>query len=192
MSDSLVAAPAADQESLQALSRRRVRTNKDFKQNNAAGYLFLSPWLIGFLLFGLIPIGLSLWLAFTNFDLLSTDQPKFVGLANFQEMFFQDIRYGRSLRATLSYVIISVPLKLAFALAIAVLLNNHRRSISLYRAAFYAPSVVGGSVAVAVMWRQIFGTDGIMNAIAAALGLPKTTWLGNSQTAIWTLIILAA
>jgi multiple sugar transport system permease protein len=80
---------------------------------------------------------------------------------------------------------------LAFALGVAMLLNTKRRGVYWYRAAYYVPSVIGGSVAVAVMWAQIFGREGVANAVVAALGLPPVRWLGNPQTAIWTLILLA-
>jgi multiple sugar transport system permease protein len=171
-------------------TRTRAKTKyKDFKENNLAGYLFVSPWIIGFFLFGLIPMGMSLWLAFTDYDILGSWN--FVGLANFERMFFQDVRYGRSLTATFNYVIASVPLRLMVALGIAMLLNRKRRGVYLYRAAYYVPSVIGGSVAVAVMWRQIWGRQGFVNALAEMLGLPTVAWLGNPDTAIWTLIILA-
>jgi multiple sugar transport system permease protein len=191
MSESLITAPVPETaESLQAraASRRRTRV-KDFKQDNFAGYLFITPWLIGFFLFALIPISISLWLAFTDYDLLGTWH--FVGLNNFVRMFTKDVRYIHAVRATVSYVILSVPLRLAVALGIAVLMNAKRRGVYFYRAAFYAPSIVGSSVAVAVMWRQIFGGDGLMNAIVASLGFAKVNWLGNTQTALWTLVLLA-
>lgn len=176
------------QEPVQPRAREKTR-NKDFKQNNLAGYLFISPWLIGFFLFGLIPLVMSFGLAFTNYDTLSGGD--FVGLDNFQRMFFEDPRYGRSVLATFRYVFASVPLRLIFALAIAMLLNTKRRGVYWYRAAYYIPSIIGGSVAVAVMWRQIFGRDGVVNAVAQLLGLEPVNWFGNPDTAIWTLILLA-
>jgi multiple sugar transport system permease protein len=192
MNEPAVAVPAgkvADEQSLQARSEAQAK-RRDFRQNNLVGYLFISPWLIAFLLFTFIPITISLLLAFTDYDLLS-GKWNFIGLDNFQRMFFDDIRYGRSVAATLRYVIAAVPLRLAFALGVAMLLNTKRRGVYWYRAAYYVPSVIGGSVAVAVMWAQIFGRDGVANALVAALGLPPVRWLGNPQTAIWTLILLA-
>lgn len=163
--------------------------SRDFKQNNLAGYLFISPWLISFVLFLLIPMAISLWLAFTDYDVLG--DWKFVGLENFERMFFKDIRYGRSLSATVKYVLAAVPLRLIFALGVAVLLNTKRNGVYWYRAAYYIPSVIGGSIAVAVMWRQLFGAQGLVNAVAASLGFSPVNWLGNPETAIWTLILLA-
>jgi multiple sugar transport system permease protein len=161
---------------------------KDFQQNNLIGYLFISPWLICFFLFALIPIGMSLWLAFTNYSL---NGGHFIGLDNFERMFTSDIRYGHSVSATFKYVFAAVPLKLIFALGIAMLLNTKRRGVYWYRAAYYVPSIIGGSVAVAVMWRKLFGAEGIINVLALSLGYDKVNWLGNPDTAIWTLILLA-
>ena len=156
------------------------------------GYLFLSPWLIGFFLFTLLPIVASFVLAFTDYNIFST--PTWTGLDNLQRMFLKDRRYWRSVRATLYYVFTAVPLRLVVALGIAMLLNSGRRMVSYYRAAYYAPSIVGGSVAVAVMWRQVWGGQnaGLINYVLQALGLPFVNWLANPSTAIWTLITLAA
>lgn len=192
MSEPVAAVPVPNNPNPSAVqSRSRARSrSRDFRQNNGVGYLFISPWLIGFFLFALIPIGMSLWLAFTNYDLLS-GRSEFVGLANFERMFFQDIRYGRSLNATIKYVAFSVPLRLIFALGVAMLLNTKRRGVYWFRAAYYIPSIIGGSVAVAVMWRQLFGNGGVINAITALFGAAPVNWLGNPDTAIWTLILLA-
>jgi multiple sugar transport system permease protein len=160
-------------------------------QDNLVGYLFLSPWLIGFFVFTFLPIVASFVLAFTDYDIFSP--PKWVGLDNFYRMFFQDLRYWRSVKATFYYIFAAVPLRLVTALAVAMLLNRGYRLISVYRAAYYAPSIVGGSVAVAVMWRQIFGVRGLINFMTLTfLGIPGVNWLGNPKTAIWTLITLAA
>ncbi len=155
------------------------------------GYLFLSPWLIGFILFTFLPILASFVLSFTDYDIFTP--PKWVGLDNFHRMFFEDRRYWRSVKATLYYVFTAVPLRLVAALAVAMLLNRGRRFVGVYRAAYYAPSIVGGSVAVAVMWRQIFGANGLLNHTLASVGLSANMrWLGDPRTAIWTLIVLAA
>lgn len=186
MSDSILEVPAGGRQKAKETTRSR---NKDFKQNNLAGYLFVSPWIIGFILFALIPILMSAWLAFTDYDILGDWE--FVGLENFDRMFNRDRRYASSVTATFKYVIASVPLRLVFALAVAQLLNTKRRGVYWYRAAYYIPSVIGGSVAVAVMWRQIFGANGFVNALGLALGFPAVNWFGNPDTAIWTLILLA-
>ncbi len=161
------------------------------KLDNAAGYLFISPWLFGFFALTVIPIIASIFLSFTDYDILSP--PRWVGLQNFRKMFFEDPRYWKSVKATLYYALTAVPLRLIVALSVAMLLNTSRRGVALYRALFYVPSVVGDSVAVAVMWRQIFGGDGLVNAFLRLLGFPgKRLWLADPQFAIWTLIFLAA
>ncbi len=161
--------------------------HKQRKVNNEnfIGYLFISPWLIIFLLFTLVPMVTSLLLAFTDYDLSSSW--KFIGLENFDRMFNGDFRYWNSVKATFQYVVSVVPLNLIFALFVAMLLNTTHKGVYFYRAAYYAPSIVGGSVAVAVMWREVFGTEGIINTIFRA----EIAWLGDPRFAIWTLIILA-
>ncbi|MFN8371345.1 MAG: sugar ABC transporter permease [Anaerolineae bacterium] len=154
------------------------------------GYLFIAPWLLGFFLLTLIPVGTSLVLSFTDYGGLR-GAPNWVGLQNFTRMFTDDPRYWRVVRATFYFAFTSVPLKLIFALLVAMMLNNARRAVGIYRAVYYAPSIVGGSIAVAVMWRQIFGTSGLINALLEGIGLHGRPWLGDPSTAIWTLILLA-
>jgi multiple sugar transport system permease protein len=171
--------------SLSISSMQEQRT----KQSNKAGYLFIAPWVIGFVLFIFLPIVASLVLAFTKYNIFS--KPEWVGLANFDRMFFHDRRYWRSVRATFYYVFTSVPLRLMFALAVAMLLNTGRHLVSVYRAVYYAPSIVGASVAVAVMWRQLFGAGGVVDFVFERFfGIPDVILLGNPKTAIWTLILL--
>lgn len=172
-------------EAINLISTKRKKRQSE----NLAGYLFISPWLICFIVFTVIPIVASFVLAFTQYDILSA--PKWIGLDNFQRMLFKDARYWKSVMATFYYVFTAIPLRLVFALLVAILLNNHHRFTSFYRAAFYAPSIIGGSIAVAVMWRQVFGKAGLVNFISAFFGIPAVNWLGNPSTAIWTLIILA-
>jgi pectin-derived oligosaccharide transport system permease protein len=172
-----------------AQERRVTGRRARARARNLAGYAFIAPWLIGFFGLTLLPMGASLYLAFTDYDILTA--PRWVGFENFHRMFTQDRRYLQSVTVTLFYVAIAVPLRLAFALALAMLLNTHRRGMSVYRAAYYAPSIVAGSVAVALMWRQVFGSQGVVNAVLAVLGVPSVSWLGDPDFAIWTLITLA-
>lgn len=166
------------------------RTNPQ-RYDNLAGYLFVGPWLFGFLALTVVPVVASFFLSFTEYDILSP--PRWVGMQNFRKMFFEDPRYWKSVKATAYYALTAVPLRLIVALAVAMLLNVKRRGIAVYRALFYAPSVVGDSIAVAVVWRQIFGGEGLVNALLRFLGFPgKRLWLADPQFAIWTLILLAA
>jgi len=170
-------------------ARGKVRALPKRRENLLMGYFFISPWLLGFIGLTLIPILSIFYLGFTSYDIFSA--PQFLGLQNFKKMFTDDPRYAQSVGATLYFAFVSVPLKLFFALAVAMLLNTKHRFIGVYRAWFYAPSILGTSVAVAVMWREIFGSDGLINTFLSALGYDvQIAWLGDPTFAIWTLILL--
>jgi multiple sugar transport system permease protein len=168
----------------QAGARRRAW------RRNLTGYAFIAPWLFAFLAFTFLPIAGSALLAFTNYNVLSQSL-NWVGLDNFNRMLFNDPRFWRAVRATFFYALTAVPLKLVFALALAMLLNNTRRFVSGYRAAYYAPSIVGASVAVAVVWREMFGRGGPVNAVLSTFGVTPRAWSGDPATAPWMVILLA-
>lgn len=165
---------------------KRVRGTSGFRDNKAA-IVFLAPWIIGLLAITLGPIVASFYLSFTNYNLLQS--PDFTGLTNIERM-LQDSDLGSSLVVTLVYVVVSVPLQLAVALAIAVLLDRGMRGLSFYRSVLYLPSLLGGSVAIAVLWRLVFGGDGLLNAFLALFGIHGPSWIGSPNTALSTLIIL--
>ena len=149
----------------------------------------IAPWLIGFVIIYFVPMIASLGLSFTNYTMLNT--PRFVGFDNFIRMFTQDATFWPSLGVTFYYVFAVVPLRLAFALFIAMLLNSKRKFLGVYRAVFYIPSLIGGSVAVAIIWRQMFGDKGVLMSLLALVGVyQKTSLIGDTSTAIWTIIIL--
>ena len=156
---------------------------------NAPGYLFLLPWFVGFLGLTIGPMLSSLYLSFTDFDLLTPAD--WVGTANYERIFTNDPKFAQSMRVTLSFVIFSVPLKLAFALGIALLLNRGMRGLPVYRAIFYLPSLLGASVAIAVLWRQLFAGDGVVNDFLAIFGIQGPSWISNPRYSLWTLIVLA-
>ncbi|MEO5806471.1 sugar ABC transporter permease [Devosia sp.] len=156
---------------------------------NAGGYLFLLPWFIGFFGLTLGPIISSLYLSFTNFDLLTP--PDWVGPANYVRIFTADPKFVQSMKVTFLFVLFSVPLKLAFAMAVALLLNRGMRGLPLYRAVFYLPSLLGASVAIAVLWRQLFAGSGIVNQFLANFGIEGPSWISNPRYSLWTLIVLA-
>ncbi|WP_193338020.1 carbohydrate ABC transporter permease [Devosia beringensis] len=160
-----------------------------FWQNDAPGYLFLLPWLIGFLGLTIGPMATSLYLSFTDFDLLTS--PDWVGADNYIRMFSNDPKFWTSMRVTMFFVVFSVPLKLAFALAVAMLLNRGIRGLPLYRALFYLPSLLGASVAIAILWRQIFAGDGLVNKLLAMVGIIGPSWISNPNYSLWTLIVLS-
>jgi len=151
-------------------------------------YLFLLPWLIGFCTITLIPILSSLYLSFTSYDLMSDVQWK--GLDNFAKMLTDDHRFVQSLGVTLKYVFIGVPLEIAFALLLAMALNKGIAGMSVYRTVYYVPSLFGGSVAIAILWRQVFGNEGVFNRLLGLFGIEGTSWIGEPSTALYTLIVL--
>jgi multiple sugar transport system permease protein len=169
---------------IKTVSKRRRIINE-----NLTGYAFISPFIIGFLAFTLIPIIASLYLSFTNYNLFSA--PRWIGFDNYIKMFTADPRYWQSLKVTLIYVLAGVPLRLAFALLVAMILNTASRAVGIYRTLFYLPSLIGGSVAVAIMWRNVFGDLGIVNIVLDLLGLNVVRWFGNPTAALWMLIFLS-
>lgn len=155
-----------------------------------AGYGFLSPWLIGFFILTLGPALSSLYLSMTDYSLMSA--PRWVGADNYAQIAQNDPRFRAAMNVTFTYVLLSVPLKLIFALAIAVLLNKGLKGLNLFRAIFYLPSLIGGSVAIAVLWRQVFASDGIINQVLMAVfNYEGPSWIANPNTAIYTLVALA-
>jgi multiple sugar transport system permease protein len=153
-------------------------------------FLFLSPWLLGFLVFTLGPVLASLYLSFTKFDLLRP--PVWVGADNYVRMFTADYRFFQALKVTFTYLLFEVPLKLAFALLIAAILDKAVRGGGVYRALFYIPSLLGGSVAIAVLWRQLFEGNGTVNQVLLWLfGIQGPSWISNPDTAVYTLVLLA-
>ncbi|MQY46677.1 ABC transporter permease subunit [Rhizobiales bacterium RZME27] len=158
-------------------------------RRNGAGYMFLAPWLIGFFCLTLGPALASLYLSFTRFDLLNA--PEFIGAQNYVRMVTADPKFLASMKVTLIYVVLSVPLKLAFALAVAMVLNRGMRGLPIYRAIFYLPSLLGTSVAIAVLWRQLFAADGMVNGILAQFGIIGPSWISNPNYSIYTLVVLS-
>lgn len=160
------------------------------RNENAAGYGFILPWIIGFLGLTLIPMVCLIYFAFSKYDLLSA--PRWIGLDNFTAI-FHDSKFYQSLKVTLKYVLIAVPLRLAVALGVAMLLNRGYRLIGTYRTLLYIPSIIGGSVAVAIMWSRIFSRDGAINFLLHSLfGIEMDrSWIADPDTAMYTLILLS-
>ncbi|WP_328821710.1 carbohydrate ABC transporter permease [Nesterenkonia haasae] len=156
-------------------------------RDNMAGFLFLVPWIIGFFVFTAGPMLVSLYLAFTNYNLLQA--PRWTGLENFTRM-WGDQRLWKSLEVTFLYVFVSVPFLLVLALAVAVLLDRGMRGLSFYRSVFYLPSLMGGSVAIAILWRQVFGYEGIVNGFLSFFGVQGPGWIAHPDYALGTLIVL--
>lgn len=153
-----------------------------------AGYSFLLPWLLGFFGLTLVPMAASLYFSFTKYDMLTPAVPN--GLGNYTSL-FADERFINSIKVTFRYVLISVPLQLIFALLIALMLKRNRRGVKVYRAMYYLPSLFGGSVAVSILWRQLFNKEGVFNQFLSLFGIQGKNWIATPSSALNTLIVLA-
>jgi multiple sugar transport system permease protein len=173
-----------------AVIASRIPYLKGRWESPLAGYLFISPWLIGLLLLTAWPMLQSLYYSFTNYTLL--DAPQWIGLRNYERIFTDDEIFVQSLKVTILFVVFSVPLKLFSALMIAIVLNKKLKGISLYRTLIYLPSLIGSSMAVSILWKNIFGIDGFLNRILSFFGIEGVSWISNPSTALGTLIILVA
>ncbi|PZR51891.1 ABC transporter permease [Xylanimonas oleitrophica] len=174
---------------LQRLTRRSSRTRvPQHAPDNKAALAFLGPWVLGAAALTLGPVLASLYLAFTDYNLLQ--DASWVGLANFERM-LTDTRLHQALLVTFVYVAVGVPGQLVVALGLALLLDRGLRGRSFYRSAFYLPSLLGSSVAIAVLWRLVFGGSGLVNSSLALVGVHHTTsWIGSPDTALGTIILL--
>ncbi|AEE96500.1 carbohydrate ABC transporter permease [Mahella australiensis] len=161
---------------------------KKYKFNRPwEGYAFLTPWILGFLLFTAIPMVLSLYFSFTQYDVVTS--PKWIGLKNYIDL-ANDPRVHKSLQVTFTYVALGVPFQLIFALLLAAVFKNNIPGIRIYRAIYYLPSLFGGSVAVAILWRQLFNKEGAINQLLSLVGIEGKNWIASPDTALYTLILL--
>lgn len=166
--------------------RQKIKTGKS--RHQYIGLLYISPWILGLLIFQLYPFLSSLYYSFTDYNMVS--QPKFIGFENYRNIFFNDPDFYQSLKVTGIYVLLAVPVKLAFALFIAVLLSAKLKGINFLRTVYYLPSILGGSVAISVLWRFLFMKEGIINNMLSHLNLGPVDWLGSPDVALYTLGLL--
>ncbi|MDF2613843.1 MAG: carbohydrate transporter rane protein 1, family [Clostridia bacterium] len=158
-------------------------------RDNIAGYVMLFPWLFGFILMWFLPMIISIYYSFTNFNLLNEAQ--FIGFQNYIRVFTTDDTFWQAIKVTFIYVIFLVPLRLAFALFVAMLLNTKHKGLGLYRTIYYIPSIIGGSIAVSIVWRQIFGKQGVVMSLLSVFGIEqKVSLLGNTDTALAVIILM--
>lgn len=167
------------------MKHKQLTLKQWLNQESVAGIICSLPFIIGFLVFMIVPMLISLYYSFCDYDILSP--AKFVGIKNYITM-FQDGVFYKSIAVTFQFALISVPLRLIFALMVAMILLKTTKMTAIYRAVYYLPSIIGGSVAVAILWKRMFAMDGIINGILHIKGF---SWLGDTRAAIWTLIILA-
>jgi multiple sugar transport system permease protein len=159
------------------------------RKEELTAYLFLLPWIIGFVVFTAGPIIASIYLSLTSYDLFSS--PKFVGLSNFKEMFFKDKLFWHSLKVTTIYSVVSVPLHIAIGYTLALLLNQRIKGLAWFRTIYYMPAVVSG-VSVAILFQWIFNPElGLVNAILSKFGIQGPRWFASVQWALPTFIIMS-
>jgi oligogalacturonide transport system permease protein len=151
------------------------------------GLLFIMPWLIGFLVFQLYPFVASFGYSLTAFRII--EKPRFIGFDNYISLFTRDPDFLHSMKVTFEYLFLSVPAKLVFALFIAVILNVKIRGINFYRTLYYLPSILGGSVAVSILWKLFFMQEGVLNAVLRTFGMEPVMWL-SLDSAIFIISIL--
>lgn len=168
------------------MARRKLTTMQRRQERAAIG--FMLPWMLGFFLLVLGPMVASLYLSFTNYNLIGSAD--WIGLDNYVQM-TRDPNVAKALQVTFIYVLVGTPLLLAVALGIAMALNRGVRGLDFYRSVYYLPSLLGGSVAIGILWRRIFGRDGLVNQFLQMIGVDATTsWVANPDTALGTLILL--
>jgi oligogalacturonide transport system permease protein len=165
------------------------RSVRRYRKRDYAAFIFISPWIIGFLVFQAYPFLSSFVYSFTDLSMLKPY--KFIGLYNFKEIFTHDQTFIQSLKVTVVYVLISVPLKLTFALFIAMLLNLKVKGIGVFKTLYYLPSILGGSVGIAILWRFLFNKNGFINQLIGRLGMPAIDWLGSPDLSLITISLLA-
>ena len=161
---------------------------KRWRKRDCMGLVYVAPWLAGFLLLQLYPFLASLYYSFCQYNVMAS--PEWVGLKNYITLFTGDTDFKKSFMVTLVYTLYTVPGKLIMSLLVALLLNKNMKGINLIRTVFYIPSLFGGSVAVALLWKLMFMDDGVINAVLGFLHLPAIQWLGNPGVALKTICML--
>ncbi len=162
---------------------------KRWLRDNSTGYLFIAPWLIGFLVFTAIPFVQSIYLSFTRYNIITP--PKWVGLANYRMLLTGDDLFWKSALVTIRFAVISVPLAVIAGVTLAILLNQNVKGISVYRTIFYIPSIVP-TVATSVVFIWILNpTTGLVNSILKSFGVQGPAWLADPFWAFWSLVFMS-
>lgn len=166
-----------------ASSPVRRRSRKQY-----IGMLYISPWLIGFLVLTLIPFIASFVYSFTDYSMIKP--PRFVGLKNYIQIFTDDPLFYPALKVTFLYVAMAVPMKLVVALLVAVVLSKDIRGVHVFRTIYYLPSILGGSIAVSVLWKFLFMREGLINKLLSYVSIAPLDWLGDPKLALFTISLL--
>ncbi len=185
VSDSVTAEARARKENRKKVSNEPSKLEKFWKNN--FGFMFILVWLVGFLIFRLYPFISSFIYSFSDFHLFKGVQEW--GLMNYEDI-FTDKKIMSSLGTTFAYSFITVPMKLIFALFIAYILNYKIKGVNLFRTAYYIPSILGGSVAIAVLWKALFRDEGVINAILGFFGAEGVNWLSDPDYALFIISLL--
>jgi len=178
MTTTEIPAPTARPKRPTAAPKRRPK-----REREGAAWVFLSPWVLGACVLTLLPMAVSLYLSFTDYNLF--DPPRWIGLRNYTQMFTEDPRYWRSVMTTLTYVVVAVPLQLALALVVALALKSMKRGKGFYRSAFYAPSLLGASMSIALVWRAVFNDGGTVDNLLGTGG-----WVNKPGWALLSVALL--
>lgn len=168
------------------LSERQRAWRRFYKRNR--GFLYVLPWLVGFLVFKCYPFLSSLYYSMLDYNLFKGAAP-FIGLENYKEI-LETKKYVTAFKVTFKYAFITVPLKLVFSLFIAYILNFRLKGVKFFRTIYYIPSILGSSVAIAVVWKFVFQSEGLINKIIMGFGGTGINWLGSANYSLWVICLL--
>ncbi len=165
------------------------KLKKWMNKDNVVGYTFAAPFIIGFLLITVIPMMLSIYYSFTDYRL--GNPANWIGFDNYIRM-FQDERFINSIKVTFIFVLISVPVRLIFGLLIAYLLTREIKGTTFFRSLYYIPSLIGGSISVALVWKELFSRNGLINLLLERLGVEPLAWFGDQRLVMIPLVLMSA
>lgn len=165
--------------------KKKVRA---YKKRDYQAFIYLAPWLIGLIVLQMYPFLSSLYYSFTDYQI--TSKPVWAGLKNYITLFTGDKEFITAFWVTIRFTIMTVPGKLLLALAVAVFLNRNIKGINMIRTLYYIPSLFGGSIAVAMLWKVMFMDNGIINSLLSLLGISGISWLGDPKVALKTICML--
>ncbi len=165
--------------------KKKIRS---YRKRDYQAFIYIAPWLIGLIVLQLYPFISSLYYSFTEYQI--TSKPIWNGIQNYVTLFTADKEFLTSLWVTIKFSLMTVPGKLILALAIAVFLNRNLKGINLIRTLYYIPSLFGGSIAIAMLWKVMFMDNGVVNAMLGAIGIKGISWLGDPKVALITICSL--
>jgi len=169
--------------------RNETPISKMRRKEAIEGFLCISPWLIGLLFLTVGPVIFSFLISLTKWDMINS--PQFVGLGNYATIIADDFRFRQSLRVTLIYAMVSVPLGLICSLALAMLLNMNLKGMRLFRAIFYIPAILP-PIAVSMVWLMLFNAEnGILNVLLGKLHIAPVPWLTSTEWALPSFILMS-